>query len=40
MKLYFKVLLSACLFAHRIKIEKKLMKNIKQLIPNEIRKVF
>ena len=39
MKLCFKVLLLACLFVRRIKIEKKLAKNIKQLVPNKI-KVF
>ena len=38
-KLYFEVLLLACLFMYRIKIEKKLAKNVKQLVPNEI-KVF
>ena len=40
MTLCFEALLLICLFAHRIRIMKKLVKDAKQLVPNNIRKFF
>ena len=39
-KLYFEALLLVCLFVHGIMIMKKIVKDVKQLVLNDIRIFF